>query len=485
MTQQLAVKKDNKVSKPEKSKFKIKKRNLYYIIDIGLVISFFLLFSTGVLKLLDIYGYFFYPLGFLVNTSNIHNWSGLIFGILALVHAVIHLKWFATKIKQIFRRKRILKHKHFRNNGRRILTYILNITIVISSIILLITGILKLPGVLAQLGLYPHYSFRLTLLHDWNGFFFGWLVFIHFILHWKWLTVVTRKVWTKQKYGKVIMVLSFLLVLAFPMVPLGLNALSPDKPKTEGISIQLVGRFYFNPDDIETVRPYIFKNNHFSIFDVLIHLDKVGEIQMQYHFRADLNTFVIDSINGRQDWWYYAYYDGGWSENDVFRIDHYPFKQKMAITLFQKPVGIQAIHNTYIQENIRLNNNSGSVIIPDVYIVGSNGVELLFHNVEITAHNLRNDFFQDGVITAIDVILSMGDQGLITYELKWYDSIGIAETRSYWVQSINGDESYGRCGFVYEEGDNDFINKGNHIHIPSDIRIINSPEYLTYFWICI
>ena len=64
MTQQLAVKKDNKVSKPEKSKFKIKKRNLYYIIDIGLVISFFLLFSTGVLKLLDIYGYFFYPLGF-------------------------------------------------------------------------------------------------------------------------------------------------------------------------------------------------------------------------------------------------------------------------------------------------------------------------------------------------------------------------------------------------------------------------------------
>jgi len=485
MSHQIILKKDRKVKKPEKSKFKLNKRNIYYIIDLGLVISFMLIFITGILKLLDLYGYVFYPLGFLVNISIVHNWSSLILGILATLHTVLHLKWFVYKFKQIFRRSRNLKPKHFGNSSRRILTYFLNIMIAISSIILLVTGILKLPGVLAQLGLYPHYSLSLTLLHDWNVFIFGWLIFIHIVLHWKWLTAATRKVWTKLKYGKIIMVLSVSLVLAFPMVPMGLEIFSPDIPKTEGISLQLVGRFYFNPEDVETVRPDIFKNGHFSIFDILVHLDKTGEIQMQYYFRADLNTYIIDSINGMHDWWYFAYYDGGWKEENVYRIDHYPFKPKMAIALFQKPVGIQDIYNTYIQENNRLNNNSGTIIIPDVYIVGSNGVELLFHNIEVTAHNLRNDVFQDGVITAIDVILSMGDQGLLAYELKWYDSIGTAETRSYWVHSINGDESYGRCGFVYEEGDNDFIQNRNHIHIPSDIRVINSPEYIAYFWICI
>lgn len=485
MTQQLTVKKGKKVTKSEKSKFKIKRRNIYYLIDLGLVVSFILFFSTGLLKLLDIYGYIFYPFGFLVNTSIIHNWSGLIFGIVASSHTVLHMKWFVQKIRQARRRTKGLKLKRYGNSGRRIFTYILNITLAISSIILLVTAILKLPGILAQLGLYPHYSFSLTLLHDWNGFIFGLLVSIHFVLHWKWLVVITRNVWTRLKYGKIIMILSVVIVLAFPMVPYSINLLNSNKPKTEGINIQLIGRFYFNPEDIETVRPDIFKNDHFSIFDVLVHLDKVGEIQMLYHFSADHNTYVIDSINGMQDWWYYAYYDGGWKENNVFRIDHYPYKPKMAMTIFQKQAGLQPIYNTYLQENSRLNNNSGIRIIPDVYIVGSNGVELLFHNVEVTAHNLRNDILQDGVITAIDVILSMGDQGLLTYELKWYDSIGTAETRSYWVHTINGEESYGRCGFVYEEGDNDFIHKDNHIHIPSDIRVINSPEYIAYFWICI
>ncbi len=484
MTHQLTLKKDKKVTKLEKSKFKINKRNLYYIIDLGLVVSFTLIFLTGLLKLLDVYGYASYPFEFLVNLSIVHNWNGLILGIIASLHAVLHLKWFVQKLKQIYRRTRNLKPKHSGNSSRRILTYLLNLSIAISSIILLVTAILKLPGVLAQLGLYPHYSLSLTLLHDWNGFIFGWLVFAHFILHWKWLAAVTRKISTKLKYGKVIMVLSVLFVLAFPMVPMGLNIFSPDKPKTEGLSIQRIGRFYFNPEDIETVRPDIFTNGHFSIFDILVHLDEIGEIQMQYHFRADLNTHVIDSINQMQDWWYYAYYDGGWVEGNAYRIDHYPFKPKMAITLFQKPIGIQDFYNSYTQENDRLNDNSGIVVIPDVYIVGSTS-DLLFHNVEVTAHNLRNDVFQDGVITAIDVILSMADQGLLTYELRWYDTIGNAETRSYWVHSINGEESYGRCGFVYEEGDNDFIHLHNHIHIPSDIRVINSPEYLAYFWICI
>jgi hypothetical protein len=132
-----------------------------------------------------------------------------------------------------------------------------------------------------------------------------------------------------------------------------------------------------------------------------------------------------------------------------------------------------------------LNSNNGSVIIPEVIIRAPSG-NLEFQNVEVKSHNLRNDFFQEGVITAIDVIMTLGDNELITYELNWYESIAGSEVKDYYVDAINGDRTYARCGFVYEAGDRDFDGfRGNHIHIPSDIRTINSPEYVEWFWICI
>ena len=129
---------------------------------------------------------------------------------------------------------------------------------------------------------------------------------------------------------------------------------------------------------------------------------------------------------------------------------------------------------------------NGSIIIPEVHLSGTNFAEV-YYNISVTPHNLRNDVFQDNVTTAIDVILSMGDQGIITYGLQWYDSIGTAEiVRSYWVNSINGNQAYGTCGFVYEAGSHEYtFFSGNHIHLPSDTRAINNPEYVEYFWICL
>ena len=95
--------------------------------------------------------------------------------------------------------------------------------------------------------------------------------------------------------------------------------------------------------------------------------------------------------------------------------------------------------------------------------------------------------FQDGVITAIDAILTLGEKGLITYDLQWYDSIGSANpVRSYWIDGINDDKAYGRCGFVYEGGSKKYSGfRGNHIHIPADTRVVNCPEYEFWFWICL
>jgi hypothetical protein len=253
------------------------------------------------------------------------------------------------------------------------------------------------------------------------------------------------------------------------------------------IKIDTIGRFRYDPTEIETVRNDIFREGHFSLFDVLIYLDSCDSIDMEYHFDEAMNTHIIDSINGKENWWYRAHYDGGWWENTVFRMDHYLIKEKTSIEIMQKEASyINQIYDVYREEIERLNENNGKVIIPEVIIEGKTDT-IQFTDVEVQPHNLRSDIFQPDVITAIDVILTLGDEGNISYDLQWYDTVGTAGiVRSYYVQRIDDDESYDRCGFVYEEGSYLFEGfQGNHVHILSDIRVINSPEYEKWFWICI
>jgi len=148
---------------------------------------------------------------------------------------------------------------------------------------------------------------------------------------------------------------------------------------------------------------------------------------------------------------------------------------------------LASYYAVFEEETARIEANNGRIIIPEVIIRGPQTGDIIFKDVEVKPHNLRNDMLKDGTVTAIDAIMSLGDEGKISYELFWYESIGTAQiVKNYWVNGINKDKSYDRCGFVYEEGSLAYYRfTGNHIHIPSDIRIINSPEYLEYFWICI
>jgi len=245
--------------------------------------------------------------------------------------------------------------------------------------------------------------------------------------------------------------------------------------------------YFFNPTIVETTRPDLFKPGHFSMFDILVHLDKENKIELDYHFDESMNTHIIDSINGEPNWWYITFYSGGWTEQNVFRPDHYSWKPLTTLRFYQtSPQNLADIYSVWKQEIEMLESNNGKIIIPEVIIRG-NTFTNVFENVEVTTHNLRNDTFQENTITAIDVILSLADQGEMTYELQWYDTIGTASiVRSYWVDTIDNDKAYDRCGFVYEAGADRYRGfTGNHIHLPSDTRILNSPEYVEFFWICI
>jgi hypothetical protein len=245
--------------------------------------------------------------------------------------------------------------------------------------------------------------------------------------------------------------------------------------------------YYFDKTKVNTTRPDLFVDGQFSVFDVLVHLYEQNEIDLAYHFDETMNTHIIDAINQQTGWWYIVVYSGGWAEQNVFRPDHYPWKVGTQIQFYKENYSkIAAIYSEWQEEIQRKENNDGKIIIPEVTIIGKTFTKE-FTDVEVTAHNLRDDVFQEGIITAIDVILSLADQGELTYELNWYDSIGQASVvRSYWVDAIDDDTAEGYCGFVYESGSTNYRGiHGNHIHLPSDTRILNSPEYLMYFWICL
>jgi hypothetical protein len=382
------------------------------------------------------------------------------------------------------------KSKIFRNYGlnRQFVKYFISIGLLISSFLVGVTGIFKYPGILLELEQYFQLSGIFTTIHDWSGLVMGILVLIHLMLNWRWLVGFTRRIMKSYKGKRNLLIITTLSLFITIAIPVGYNIAYNDSNSngTGRISIENVGVYNFSNNDISTQRPDIFKQGYFSIFDVLVSLDIDGQIDMEYNFDTSMNTYVIESINDTVNWWYMAYYDGGWLENNVFRLDHYPYKPGMSIFLFQEKFAkIARIYEGFKAEIDRFNNNNGSVIIPLVRI--NTGVSNTFYyDVKVTPHNLRNDFFKSGVLTAIDIIMSLGDQGLITYEMKWYDYIGSAEVKNYFIEAINGKTASGRCGFVYETGESRFSgSKGNHIHIPSDIRVIDSPEYGEWFHICV
>ncbi len=79
---------------------------LNYFVDVGLAISFFICFITGLIKwpgLIKVIGTSAYRILHVRNISILHDWSGLIMGLLVLVHLILHWGWIVSVSKSIFR----------------------------------------------------------------------------------------------------------------------------------------------------------------------------------------------------------------------------------------------------------------------------------------------------------------------------------------------------------------------------------------------
>ena len=84
------------------------KLKLKYIVNVGLLVSFLAVFVTGVVKfpgLLQSLGVQTKNLPW-KEISRLHDWSGLVMGILVLVHLVQNWQWMTAMTKRYFGKKK-------------------------------------------------------------------------------------------------------------------------------------------------------------------------------------------------------------------------------------------------------------------------------------------------------------------------------------------------------------------------------------------
>jgi len=390
---------------------------------------------------------------------------------LTIIHIIYSRKYMKLKLRRI-----IAGLKSDRAYSISLLRLIQRITkwgIIILTVLVTLSGLI-------------YYEWFALIFDDF--FLFAWhinfevILLIFIIIH---VGVGSKFFLTRKRINR----WSFDLIIAIligSLIILSINVNLPPKPASYQVKIG-DDKYKFDPNEVSTVRPDIFQNGSFSIFDALVYLNSTGQINLTSHFDDSMNTYVIDSLNGENDWWYYVSYSGGSGEQNAVRIDHYPWKPETVFKMYKEGASyINHVYSTFKEELIRLTENNGTVIIPTVIILGRT-INLEFYNVSPTPHDMRNDTLQDNVITALDVIMTLGDLGYISYELKWVSSLGRASyVHSYFVERINSDQTIGRCGFIYEVGDLDFIYPGpNYIYMGADERVLNSPEYLRFFWACL
>lgn len=174
-----------------------------WLIDISLALSAFLAMLSGI--------YFLYfPVGGYQGGRNpfygiiifferhtwedLHTWGGIAMIAVASVHFLIHWNWFVAMIKRIWKE---LTGQCGCMNLRGKVNLTLNVLVGIAFLLTAISGIyfLFFPGgqhVISTGLLFS--SATWDMIHTWSGVVLIIAAVLHFVIHWKWITKVTRSI---------------------------------------------------------------------------------------------------------------------------------------------------------------------------------------------------------------------------------------------------------------------------------------------------
>lgn len=293
------------------------------------------------------------------------------------------------------------------------------------------------------------------------------------------------------------------------------------RPATQGSSAVIRGREYsFNPGDhaVPTVRPDIFAPGYFSLFDMLLFVAERNSIPIAYHWDEDCQTHFIDSVDGiAGNFWYHFSYDAGNGTPNELRFR----RQIRWDELLWQPgswieisIGddLEELRREFTEEIAR--ERQFGHLVPDVRIQvnaspyrgnppESHRITVVkdFQDVLVTPHNLRQDGtdslyrtpYQPGVVTAMDLLFSLQDQGkLDLVGTAYFTHLAGKVMESYRVRALGfPDEGLahasGNQGFVYTTGNgtrNRLANDADRKqHVHADIQVIHAPDFALWRWI--
>ncbi|MCZ7557724.1 MAG: hypothetical protein M5R41_15100 [Bacteroidia bacterium] len=308
--------------------------------------------------------------------------------------------------------------------------------------------------------------------------------------------------------------------LAQLVTPGTLNA-TAIRPATQSSAVVIRGNTYtFDPADyrIQTLRPDIFAEGHYSLFDVLIAVARRNGHSVALHWDADCMTHFIDSVDGiAGDFWYHFSYDAGsGTANELqhrrqIRWDELLYQPGAWVRLVVGEA-VSELKQEY-REEIQRQRQYGHMI-PQVRIAinpsnyhgnppESNRITVTrnWRDVTVSAHDLRAEGsdslyrspFQPGVVTAMDVLFSLRAQGLLdVVGTAYFTHLAGKVMESYRVRSLGFPDAglahaSGRQGFVYTTGNGSFTRLANDAdakqHVHADIHVIHAPDFAVWRWI--
>lgn len=270
-----------------------------------------------------------------------------------------------------------------------------------------------------------------------------------------------------------------------------------DSPPTGSLRVDIrgVGTFDVAVADVATLRTDIFVPGWFSPLDVLVALDAAERIDLVYGLDAVAGTHRIVSLNGLEGWWYDVKLPGGAFERTAVRMDLYPVKGGSTLSFYlEAPDRLEAIWTSFREEAAR-RAATDQIVIPTVTIRGPRAT-LTYHDVRVTPHGSRSDVFLPDVVTALDVLLSLGEQGGIpAVHLAWHATVdGIEGVNHYMVEWIEGADlgiADPSCGFAHMAATDvlwPYLTPHSHastrIHLSPDVEVLVSPAVVEWTWLC-
>ncbi len=293
------------------------------------------------------------------------------------------------------------------------------------------------------------------------------------------------------------------------------------RPATQGSAVVIRGNTYaFDPSaySISTTRPDMFAEGYFSLFDVLLAVAKRNGHSLSWHWDASCQTHFIDSVDGvAGNFWYHFSYDAGSGTATELRNRR---QIRWDELLYQPGAWVQLVMGENLDElraefreeiereqqyghripQVQININPGDFQgnPPESHRIS---VTRNYRDVQVAAHNLRASGgdtlyrapFRPGVVTAIDVLLSLRDQGELDVVGNAYFThlagkvMESFRVRSIGIPGVGLAHASGRQGFVYTTGNGTPTRLANDAdrkqHVHADIHVIHAPDFALWRWI--